>query len=363
MAKKIFLIAPSVSGGGGAEKTVSLLSNALVNRGFKVYLAVLSSKEATYKLDTKVEYYKIDRSLKSSNRVFKNIYRLKLLKSMINSFRPDLLVGYTIQGGIMGCILSRRTGVKCVVCERQDPYQFSYLMRKLRDKLYKNASGAVFQTIDAQSYFSNIVKDSVVIPNFININTIPDVTAIEDRKNVICSVGRLTEAKDHRTLIKAFALVHAKLPNFKLIIWGDGELRENLIEYAKQLNLDNFVVFPGRSSTVLDEIKNSKIFILSSRYEGYPNALLEAMALGIPCISTDCPCGGPKSMIIDGQNGFLIPVGDFKKMAERTLNVLSNEALMKLFINNGQKVRNTNSEDLIISKWIKYFDGIIVCSK
>lgn len=357
--KKITIIVPSLSGGGGAERTAVLLANGLSETGYSVSICAMSKGEPSYRLYPEVKFYKVDSAISYNKKLLKNLERLKFLKNHISTEKPDLIVGYTIQGGIAACVLSRLLNVKCLVCERQDPHQFSKIMRIIRDKLYRYASAAVFQTVDAQKYFSNIILESIIIPNFIDVQNLPDIVDFKLRKPIIVSVGRLTSAKDHLLLIHAFAMVSDFFPDFLLKIYGEGPLYLDLSKAIEDLNLSKRVFLCGRKDDIFNEIKEAKIFVLSSRYEGYPNALIEAMAMGLSCISTDCPCGGPRAIIKAGYNGELVPVGNAEEMSKVMIKLMSDEEMQCKYIKNGVRIRNQNSRELILDKWVKYIDYII----
>lgn len=357
--EKILIIAPSLSIAGGAEKTAALLANYLVEAQFHVSICVMSIKEPGYALNKSIEYIKVDSYCKMSNTIIKNIERYKWIKKYVAEVKYNLLIGYTIQGGIMASAISMATGIKCIVCERQDPHQFSPLMRLVRDILYNYASGAVFQTAAAQDYFKKIIRDSIIIPNFIDSQNLPAVVPWKDRKNIIVSVGRLVQAKNHKLLIDAFCNLSSEFRNYNVQIWGDGPLYNDLLNYIKSKQLSKRITLCGRSEKVLEEIRYAKLFVLSSDYEGYPNALLEAMCLGIPSISTDCPCGGPRDMLDDGVNGVLVPVGSVEELTKSIRQLLSGESYIERIARVSIGKRVTNDKQLLFSKWLSYIRRII----
>lgn len=356
---KITIIAPSVSGGGGAEKTAVLLSNALADAEYNVTLCVMSRMEPKYDLSKRVKYVKIDENISSGNIIVKNYKRIQRLKKILMKETPDIVIGYTIQGGIISCIMSKLLGTKTIVCERQDPNRFPKSMRLFRNFLYRFATGAVLQTQEAQLYFRDIVKNSVVIPNFVDLSTFPKVVDWSERENTIVAVGRLVEAKDHKTLIRAFIKIQKEFPGFLLKIWGEGKLENKLQKLISDNNMEGKIILCGRSDNVLEHIRRAKLFVLSSLYEGYPNALLEAMVLGIPSISTNCPCGGPADLIRSGENGFLVSIGDEIEMADAMKKILLDVSLAKQFSSEATKKREMHNSDTIIIRWIDYIRSFI----
>jgi glycosyltransferase involved in cell wall biosynthesis len=181
--------------------------------------------------------------------------------------------------------------------------------------LYKKADGFVFQTEDAAKYFEGIIKcDSKIIPNPINPKFIKEPYKGEREKNIV-TVGRLESQKNQKMLIEAFGKIESKYPEYSLLIYGDGSKKEELQDLIKEKGLENKVILKGKIDDVENVIDKAKMFVLSSDYEGMPNALMEAMALGLPCISTDCPCGGPRYLMENGKSGLLVPVGNSDAMA------------------------------------------------
>ena len=180
---------------------------------------------------------------------------------------------------------------------------------------------------------------------------------IEGKRKNIVSVGRLHEQKNQELLIRAFAKISDKVED-NLIIYGQGELREKIEKLIVELKMETRVKLGGIIENVPDAIIGSNLFVLSSNYEGSPNALLEAIALGIPAISTDCPCGGPKEIIEDGENGFLVPVGDVDAMAEKMLYVLK---LSQEEINLISKKAKTSAEryrpERVFQQWKNFLLG------
>ena len=153
-------------------------------------------------------------------------------------------------------------------------------------------------------------------------------------------------------------MIKDEFKNYKLLIYGTGSLEEELKEYVKYLKLDKLVVFKGQTNNVKDEIYKSGLFVLSSDYEGMPNALMEAMAMGIPCISTDCPCGA-RFLINDGENGFLVSVGDKEQLAKKMKEVLHDTKLSKKISTNSSKISKIVDPKVINDRWLDYINAVL----
>ena len=180
----------------------------------------------------------------------------------------------------------------------------------------------------------------------------------KEKEDYYVATGRLNQQKNYPMMIRAFARFVKDYPDEKLYIYGNGDLREELNELIKNLNVERNILLKGPSNDIPDVLKNAKGFLLSSNYEGIPNGLLEAMAVGVPCISTDCPCGGPKMIINHNENGLLIPVGDEDKLYE-ALCCLENEDLRKKISTNAKKSAESFKPDVIYENWEKYLKEVV----
>jgi glycosyltransferase involved in cell wall biosynthesis len=172
------------------------------------------------------------------------------------------------------------------------------------------------------------------------------------------NTSRFTKAKNHLILINAFSKIHHKYPEFKLEFYGEGPLKKNMQDRVLELNLTEKVLFHNPTTTVLKEIKNASIFVLPSNNEGYPNALVEALALGIPSISSDCRIGGPKDMINHGENGFLFEVGNENDLKLALDNLLSNKKVQQAFSTNSVDIVKKLNAESISMKWISFFEEV-----
>lgn len=280
---------------GGAERVVANLANAFAKDN-EVSIVITINDTSKYELNSDILFYSLDEDKVPKNIVLKNVKRMKNFKKIIKCFKPDIIVSFLPEPSYRALLLSFFNKIPVIVSVRNDP-KVEY--KSLKDKilmrlLYPLASGFVFQTKEAQEFFNKKIQDkSIIIPNPVDKQFI-ERKYEGDNSNKIVSVGRLEEQKNHEMLIKAYARVEKELPEYKLIIYGEGKLREKLEEVIKTYNLQEKVFLPGVEREIVGKICDARLFILSSNYEGMPNALMEAMALGIPSISTDCPCGRTK---------------------------------------------------------------------
>ena len=288
--------------------------------------------------------------------------KINALISIIRQQKPDVVLS-------MGTPMAIYTAPACVVCrvphvvsERNDPAHFAgrTITRILSRLAMRTANGFVFQTRDAQDYYGEkIAKRSVVIPNPLNkVESMPTTPYPGIRNKTIVSVGRLNRQKNQKMLIDAFAKLSKEFPDYTLTIWGEGSERANLEAQIQSLGMARKIHLPGTSDKVFDEIYDEGVFVLCSDFEGMPNALMEAMALGLPCISTNCPCGGPKDLIENGVNGILVPVNDEHALIDAIRKVITNLDLADEMSKNAIMIRQAYSQQSICCQWVNYLESV-----
>ncbi|MCC5894467.1 MAG: glycosyltransferase family 4 protein [Alkalibacterium sp.] len=347
--------------GGGAERVVCNLSNYL-SSNHKVTILTMSDDTSAYPLNETVNRVTLSNNSENKNYLSKNIIRLFRFNKFIRDTKSDVyLVMLPVTINIM---LLHKVLIKSpiIVSERCDPYkryESSKLKKFFMRKLYPKADGFVFQTEDAMDYYKKIINGKgIVIPNAINPEFIKrsfDGT----RTKKIVSAGRLTNQKNFSILIRAFSIISKYHPEYELVIYGDGPQRGALERLVSELDLKNRVRLPGYVKDLGSQIIDSSLFVLSSDYEGMPNALMEAMALGVPCISTDCPVGGPKFLIDNNINGILTPVNNLDKLAEAMNKVLSDEEFAESLCKNAKNITQTLGYKNIYNKWESYIIQIV----
>lgn len=288
---------------------------------------------------------------------------IRKLRKAIKYKHPDIVLTMSVPSCIYTVPALLGLGIKHVVSERNDPNHFAgrTITRIVSRCLLRFADAYVFQTRQAQAYYGgNIAKNSVVIHNpLYKLFDISNLSLNSHRREIV-SVGRLNPQKNFPMLIEAFSMIQKSFPLYRLIIYGEGPRRTELEGLIKSLGLENSVFLPGSTIDVLDKIKDATLFVLSSDFEGMPNALMEAMSLGLPCISTKCPCGGPEELIHDNHNGILVPVGDKKALSEAMIDLLNNDEKRNRLGNAAKKIRESHSMDKICHQWYDYFMGLII---
>ena len=358
---RILFIAASMSY-GGAERVISLLSNELSARGHEVAIYVTKpTTQSVYPLDSSVKLCS-EKKIGSMTDVLKNI------RIFVKKFDPDVVVPFMTYQCIYTMLALAFTKYPVVVCERNDPHlvdgvrpgKLHYI---LRDIAFQMSKGAVFQTDGAKEYFpSSIQKKSTVILNPLCEKDLLDVYEGE-RENRIVNVGRLSKQKNQALLISAFSDIAQDFPEMVLEIYGDGEEKEYLQRLASDLNVADRVHFMGTVKGVSQHIKNAKIFAFTSDHEGMPNALAEAMSLGLACVSTDCSPGGARMIIDDNVNGRLVNIGDRKAFADALRDLCSNDEYARKLGDEAVLIRDKLRLDKIVDNWEDYLSSLALKQK
>jgi glycosyltransferase involved in cell wall biosynthesis len=268
----------------------------------------------------------------------------------LKNFRAEVAVSFIVNESIYSTL--KRT-VPFVYTLRIHPGQ---ACETLVDKLtcllaFHGAKKMVFQTPDARDFFSRSIRDkSVVIANPLTRN-LPDWKGVDRCEKTIITACRLTEQKNLPMLISAFAEFRKTHPEYTLKIYGDGELKEDMKQLARDKNVADSVLFPGYAKNIHEIMSCSGIFALTSDYEGLSNSMLEALAIGIPTVCTDCPPGGAKLYIEDGISGMLVPVGDTEALTEKLCRMADDPVLCEKMSENSRKIREELDVDKVLGQW------------
>lgn len=332
--KKIAFLIPSLSP-GGAERVVVSLANKFANK-FEVFLVVLNKTETVYIVEKDVNLIYLQEKYSPSNSLIEaiksNVIYVKKIIKIAKNNQIDLLIGFTTSVNILTIISSRLLKKPNLISERNNPevYVPNTFWRILRNFWYPSANGLIVQTELIKGFYQKTIQESKIkiIPNPIDEIMLSARKDYSERENVILTVGRLDTNKNQRLLIEAFA--NLKVDNWKLVIAGDGVLREEYKKLTATLGIADKVEFVGNVNNVSDYYNKAKIFVFTSNSEGFPNALLEAMSFGLPCISTDCP-SGPSEIIKNSENGYLIEVNNRMQLEGQLTKLMNNPRLCKEF--------------------------------
>ena len=350
--KKEIIILTTKLGNDGAERILSELSNQWVKDGHKVSVIQTgeNGNDNTYSLDHRVNC--INTKICNKNKLFWYFKNVKAITKILN--KNQNAIAFLSRSIYMLTICSLFTKNKIILSERNDPTKWpqGFLRKKMRDLCFCFADSCVFQTQKAMSHFPNIVqKKGIIIYNPCNPNLPSKV--IGPRRKVIISVGRLHKQKNFVMLIKAFAKLSKEYPEYILEIYGQGEEETRLKNLIYELNLENRVFLPGFTKNIYTKMVDSTMYICSSDYEGISNAMLEALGMGVPTISTDCPAGGAKEMINNGVNGLLVPVGDSDSMYIAMKKIIDEPQFAEMISSNACIIKQKLNIEKISKQWIE----------
>lgn len=348
---------------GGAQRVMGNLANFFVNEGVEIVLVndfKLKESEAQYSIDHRINRVYLQNK-NEGNLLKKNIVRINGLRKLVKKEKPDLVLSFLGRPNKRMLIATIGLRTKKVVSVRNDPnkeYGNCLFNKWIAGILFNLADGCVFQTAEAQNYFPK----SVINKSLIIVNPVDSQFYLQERngngENII-SIGRLEPQKNNELLIRAFKKIEINFPNEKLVFYGTGSMLSSLQQLTADLGIKNKVIFAGDTNCVSEKLRNCKLFVLSSDYEGMPNALMEAMASGTPCISTDCPCGGPKELIKNGVSGILVPTNDVEKMSVAISELLQNEERRNCLGKNARNVADKFQADRIYLAWNEYFERLV----
>ncbi|WP_408908410.1 glycosyltransferase family 4 protein [Variovorax paradoxus] len=363
--KILFLI--SSLGPGGAERVASTLCNAWVQRGDSVTLLPTFSGggEPFYPLDERVELlYLANLVGAASGRNKKYFKRLLAIRRVIFERAPDVIVSFLPNVNVAALLANLGTGIPCIVCERSDPSVLPMArIWKLGCKaLYRTAK---LVTVQTEAVAKKIKEIYPCLPRVaVLANPLPEdvfLHVAEGRnstRKILIAIGRLSEEKKVGAMIEAFAALAAQNLNWDFHIYGDGPLRSKIDMGIKNLALENRVFLKGRTSEPWRVMAEAHIFIIASEYEGFPNALLEAMGVGLPCIAVDCP-SGPREITSNGIAGKLIPMNQPETLIQAVSELMSDEsARLRLGKLAREYVKTHYSLATVLKEWDALFHDI-----
>lgn len=323
--KKVYLFTTLSLTGGGTERVAAVLPSKLADIGYETHLIVYRKADKEYPISSKLRVHYLDEGWASGNPIARLQRNVKALKALIQEIKPDVILNLVGDMSLYQMYLAARgSGATFVASVRNHPHKAYQSMRlgwiknQIHLALVRKADVCFMQTKEQLDFFNEKVKQK----SFVLANPVDDSfleASYEPREKIrrIVTLGRLGQQKNHKLLIEAFAEVCRRNPDIQdieLCIYGEGEEKANLEAHARKLGIGAKVSLCGRTTNPVKTLQEHDVFVLSSDYEGMPNALMEAMAVGIPCISTDCPTG-PADMIQDKENGLLVPMRDSNLLA------------------------------------------------
>ncbi len=363
-AVRLTLVISSLAG-GGAERVMSLLANAWTRLGVDVSLVTLGPTESDiYVLSPDVRRVGLDLLRQSGSpaaAIFNNLRRIRRLRETIRALRPDVVVSFMTSTNVLSVLAAKPLKIPVIVSERTSPEvdRVARPWRYLRKYAYRRASVVVTQTRRTAVWLRKEIPGATVevVANPVHVESEQSADAAAqvalttcNGYNVVLAAGRLSSEKGFDLLLRSFASLESRLPDWRLAIFGEGPEDSALRELSRQLRISDHVVFPGFSRTLHHVMRRSQLFVLSSRYEGMPNVLAEAMACAVPCVSFDCPTG-PAELISHNHNGLLVPAQDVPSLAIAMDSLMGDSELRRRLGSAAQESVRICSLESIAGEW------------
>lgn len=344
---------------GGAERIMSGMANYWVQNGVDVTLFSLDQLlevDEAYGVHENVNRVRLPWCIDGKGiwgEISKIFKRISAIRRGFREHRPDVIIAFMPQVNILSIIAARLEEIPIIISERNNPKRdpLSISWRLLRFFVYPLANKLVVQTHRIRKMFPWLGgRKCVVVPNFVRDIGSCKTLREQKRENVIVAVGRLTEAKGFDVLIRAFAQIKGQFPSWRVEIWGKGKEQLSLQTLIEEQGCADCVRLMGSSPQIEEHMKAASVFVLSSRYEGFPNVLCEAMACGLAVVSTDC-ISGPAEIIEHGVNGMLVPVDDESVLATTIAQLLQDAALRESLGEKALAIRRTYHVSEIMKMW------------
>ncbi|WP_051300154.1 glycosyltransferase family 4 protein [Methylobacter luteus] len=353
---KVVLVIPTMRQ-GGAERVMSELANAWSTQQHEIHLVLLAKSENFYYINDNVIIHNLGFS--HSGLFIKVFNELKVffkLRKILKEQKPDFVLSFMSKYNILTILAASYLNVKVFVSDRSNPKKkLPFLISFLRKITYRFADGIIAQTSLAKLVLEKNTgnRNVMVIPN--PLKAISIYENIEKEK-IILNVGRLVNEKGQKYLLEAFKKI--KDTEWKIAILGDGPLYDQLKKQAERLGLNDQVIMPGAVNEIDNWLAKASVFAFPSISEGFPNALVEAMAAGLPCVSFDCDAG-PRDIIIDGKNGYLVPVRDVELLANRLETLINNAEIRTQLSKEAANIVNGFAVEKISDDYLTFCTGTI----
>ena len=346
---KIAFVCESLSF-GGIERVISIISESFAKNGVDVTILTTVDNKRSYELDFRIKTRQIEYT-QMANSAVKVYQKIRGLRKNILTEKYDVCIAFGYKASVYSIIAATGIKTKIIISARNDPDSYGNgLIRKVRDLAYRRSDLLVCQTEYVKQYYEKrLVRNSIIIPNPIKADLPVPFKGNRDKR--VVNFCRLNRQKNIPLLIDAFSLFHKHHPAFSLCIYGQGDIKEELVEHIAKKGLQKSVKIQDFTSNIHEAVINASMFVSSSDYEGISNSMLEALAIGLPTICTDCPVGGASLAIADGINGILVPVNNVQELAKAMQRVAENDEFSKSLSENGALIRERFSTEKILKQW------------
>jgi len=359
MTKKNILFLTNSISYGGAAKMLCFVANELQKRGFNVSILNYNTTQKNIEYsqgihkDIKVFDYRVG-GIKGLKRLYQIWYTRKIAKET----GANVIICFTFMPNAIGCIVGKMLNIPSIMSERADPYRTvtSSFADRLLLKIINKSAGGVFQIQGAREFYGKGLQErATVIPNPIFLKEDVVFSEFSKREKSVVSVGRFDNGqKRYDIMLRAFAIFSKKHPEYILKLFGEGPDKSFIEEEIEKLDMQDKIIIKGFTSNPMKDILKDGIFLITSDFEGISNSMLEAMAIGLPVVSTDSSPGGARMVITDHEDGLIAPAGDYEKIAAALCEFAENEELAKKCGDNARAVVERFAPEKIIKQWEEY---------
>lgn len=329
---------------GGAERVISLLANSFCQKGYEVEIVCINKHLVFYPIDEKVKVWFAEDEVKSPSILKKVLW----LRNHIKNDRPDVVIAFMLEVYCVTLASLIGVSVPVISSERIDPHFFGRAKGLLRWLLLRRTTHLVVQTVRIKDFYSaKLQSRTTIIPNPVT-DKVFSLTPTLKQKRII-AVGRLAYQKNYPMMFRAFAKVHHDFPDWQLVVYGNGPQKEEIRGVIERLGMEGHIILAGKSDHVVEEMNKSSLFVMSSDYEGMSNALLEAVCVGLPVLSTDV--SGARDLITEGVNGYIVPVGNERALTLALSSMLSSPEKMDEMGRQSKALAPRFREEQIVGQW------------
>ena len=337
---------------GGAERVISLLANSFCQKGYEVEIVCINKHLVFYPIDEKVKVWFAEDEVKSPS-ILKKVF---WLRNHIKNDRPDVVIAFMLEVYCVTLASLIGVSVPVISSERIDPHFFGRAKGLLRWLLLRRTTHLVVQTVGIKDFYSaKLQSRTTIIPNPVT-DKVFSLTPTLKQKRII-AVGRLAYQKNYPMMFRAFAKVHHDFPDWQLVVYGNGPQKEEIRGVIERLGMEGHIILAGKSDHVVEEMNKSSLFVMSSDYEGMSNALLEAVCVGLPVISTDV--SGARDLITEGVNGYIVPVGNERALTLALSSMLSSPEKMDEMGRQSKALAPRFREEQIVGQWEELIKKVV----
>lgn len=361
MERKRYLFVTYKMSDGGAERVISNISKGLVLQGNEAAIFIYKRTDNEYDIHSNVEVFSMgdnysEEKHNSCRRMFQRIFSLR---KILKQYKPDYVIPFLSAMVYESFLATIGFNTTLIATIRNKPQPNSKIKDILSKIAFEGCSAIWLQTEKQRSYINKSMENKA----FVISNPVSDELLLKGEKHIyrnsiktVITCGRLCEQKNHLLLIEAMSIVHRQYPNIVLKIWGEGtvDYKKMLQKNINDINANDYILLMGRTNNIVEALDEADLFVLSSDYEGLPNALMEAMAVGIPCISTNCPTG-PQDLLGDNERGIIVPMKESESLANAIIQMCTNTQNAKEYGRKGHKyILEKFNLECITKSLIKY---------